>query len=1183
MVKGNWNISKKAEQLRMQNPFGDFDRDRVPNLLDCQPFNPNEHGWIGDTWKSIQQRVTTAVTPTYKRVTSYVKPYVAPIITTVPKVTQVVKKYTYDLPETSYEVAERRRKKRREAVKEIYETKDFAKIIPTRVIPKQIDLRAKAITPVLKRKVIKPIRAIGDVLGTAERAWEREIVSPVIGKYKAYKTWERERIGIPTVSVPQKEYVPPLRKPLKKTFGTVLGEERFARMEERYGKPPTGYEITPTTLKEAGERFTRLISEPTHTVIGGKKQEEIVKQEKATTEAYKKTEKLVKPEWVQPSGEILLPIKLTSKAIAAKDKIATLANIGKNKGWQKPDGNFVYSDTPEGREWAGKYESAINKQRSYVTSEGYYKKEYIEYTPAAQKYVDTYKSYESEQAKLEAMPKPHIARRLGMGFGTMLISVPGFVAFEAPRIAAETVIKPTAAPGKLVGFGKEMHEFAKEKPVEFAGSVAAMWTLGGFKGAPVKPKIQIAKLPKAKAISIGVETVKTPGLFKKGGYGEYYPGLTIGKGGIKRVSIGKPKVKGEIFGDKPIEITSPFEARLAVAAIPVEAAKIVESRAVLHYIVKAGVKPKELRPIIDETLKRHGLTKSTNTIINLLKKEKADLHGSIMQEAATRRFGITRRTPRDFDVKVADKKRFARNVIREINKAESREAVVLSKKGNIIIKKTEKKLFDIHAKEAPGEYGSILGEDYIGLGMKEEPYITTAEGLKTTTLLRQTTRKFTAAQTIAGRVREFPMGIGKTAEVFRGMKYTSKLKSKILKGHPKGDKSIISGGTDRLQFHHIVKTGKGEAGVLMTYKEHLAIETAMGRIGPAIGKDTLFYKLFRERPALTSKEIQNIIKYGKSKQVRNEINYILKEIKTREIGIEPFKIKGRIMPEHKGRVKDIADAYFNAKAMIAGDKLKGRLIAARQAEIHLDRWLDSWGKDVKVHVKDLYAKTLKKEGGEKAWLGSFEEIPISGSQSYKIVSQIRDVSYIPSAIPSSIITPSSLLTSRIPSRISIIPSAIPSKILPPSIMPSFAPSKVSKIGSELSSIMGISKAPPSKIVSKPIITPSKIPVSKTPTSVSISKVPSIPISKISISKTPPSKPVIYVPPSILIPPPPTIKRKVKKKKIPIRRIQLGAYKYGEKTPVAMPEEALGLLGVGTVEKGKYVYNPKDAAGFLSGE
>ena len=64
MIKGKRNNSKKAEKLRLQNPFGDFDKDGVINVNDCQPFNPDEHGVLGDIGKKY-------ISPVYQRIREY--------------------------------------------------------------------------------------------------------------------------------------------------------------------------------------------------------------------------------------------------------------------------------------------------------------------------------------------------------------------------------------------------------------------------------------------------------------------------------------------------------------------------------------------------------------------------------------------------------------------------------------------------------------------------------------------------------------------------------------------------------------------------------------------------------------------------------------------------------------------------------------------------------------------------------------------------------------------------------------------------------------------------------------------------------------------------------------------------------------------------------------------------------
>jgi hypothetical protein len=442
------------------------------------------------------------------------------------------------------------------------------------------------------------------------------------------------------------------------------------------------------------------------------------------------------------------------------------------------------------------------------------------------------------------------------GFYGMVPTSLEFVARDSDEFAAAVI------PGTIVS-AKGMYRHAKEEPLQFLGETVGQTalTLGAgkaIKAAPIRPAVGRAKLPHGEAVGIGIR-------MKKGAYVDYVPVITKGKGGIKPLSIGKPKIKGRVFSDIPTEIRTPLEVSIAKRAVPSEIAKITEGRAVRSYTVKSGVKPKKLTPVIDETLKQHGLSKSTKTVVKLLKEEKADLHGSVMQKAAGKQVGEMglKRIPRDFDVRVSNLD-FARKAVEQINKAEGKQVVVL--KGNkVLVKQSGKKLFDIHLKDDV-PYGGT-GEEFIGYGLKEEPYIRTAEGIRTTTLSRQATRKLTAAQEI----------------------------------------------------------------------------TAM------------------ERKLVT------------------------------ESGLH---VRGRIAPEHAGRIKDIADYYFAEKAGIAGLKLKHKSRSASAANVHLEKWLDSWGPEVKTYVHKLYKKDVNVKGGEKAWLGSYEKMPYpkSPSKSKKLVTQ---KSYIP--------------------------------------------------------------------------------------------------------------------------------------------------------------------------------------------
>lgn len=113
--RGKWDTSKKAQHIRATSPYGDFDMDGVLNAADCQPFNPYEHGFLGDAWSAVKQRI---VTPVYQQV---YKPYVAPqvqrVSAGVSAAGATAQRYAQRYkPTVSYEVAAARRRKVKEFV-----------------------------------------------------------------------------------------------------------------------------------------------------------------------------------------------------------------------------------------------------------------------------------------------------------------------------------------------------------------------------------------------------------------------------------------------------------------------------------------------------------------------------------------------------------------------------------------------------------------------------------------------------------------------------------------------------------------------------------------------------------------------------------------------------------------------------------------------------------------------------------------------------------------------------------------------------------------------------------------------------------------------------------------------------------------------------------------------------------
>lgn len=246
-------------------------------------------------------------------------------------------------------------------------------------------------------------------------------------------------------------------------------------------------------IKKGEEWSQRHITTPVYETIAGEKAVARREQQEKASESYKVAEGLVKPGWIQPSGELLLPTRLKSEVTEVKDTITNLDQFGRSRGWQKPDGSFEYPDTTEGKDWAKKYDTALDKQKKYLTSHGYYKQDFVEYVPEAQEYLDAYKTYEKEEGKTKKLPKPTPVRQFFGGVGEFAAGLPGFFVFSAPHIIAQTAIKPSAAPGKLVGFGKGFYEFGKTEPFRAAGSITAM-ALGG----------KAIKVAKAKTYNIPV-------------------------------------------------------------------------------------------------------------------------------------------------------------------------------------------------------------------------------------------------------------------------------------------------------------------------------------------------------------------------------------------------------------------------------------------------------------------------------------------------------------------------------------------------------------------------------------------------------------------------------------------------------------------------------------------------------
>jgi len=84
-----------------------------------------------------------------------------------------------------------------------------------------------------------------------------------------------------------------------------------------------------------------------------------------------------------------------------------------------------------------------------------------------------------------------------------------------------------------------------------------------------------------------------------------------------------------------------------------------------------------------------------------------------------------------------------------------------------------------------------------------------------------------SVENIQGNIIENPKVVN-----FKGRPLKTEHLNDIVQGLPKEKKSIISGETSDLEFHHITKgTGVKESGIILTKKEHIAITALQGQLG----------------------------------------------------------------------------------------------------------------------------------------------------------------------------------------------------------------------------------------------------------------------------------------------------------------------------------------------------------------
>jgi len=323
-----------------------------------------------------------------------------------------------------------------------------------------------------------------------------------------------------------------------------------------------------------------------------------------------------------------------------------------------------------------------------------------------------------------------------------------------------------------------------------------------------------------------------------------------GSGAFKPISLGMPKWRGEVLSMEAYTPQTPFERGIALEYMqrkaPFEIGKIEWGIKSQQIIKGVRAKPRELGDVIRDVVeKEHNLPEGVgDVVIRELKRAKARVYGSVMQEAIGRQLGVKAlpRTPRDIDVQVRNPAEFARRVAEAINKKAGREVVKVEGE-SVIVKATGEKLFDIHPigfGEVSAEGGILAREGgYLAYGFKTGKLVKTKEKIWTTTLSEQALRKLSGAVEL------------------------------------------------------------------------------------------------RAKP----------VKFG--------------------------EVRGYIAPAHAGRVKDIFDYFFAGKAIAERLRMLGKARKAVELEFRLNRWIESWGKDIAEKARKMWEEA-QKQGRVRVELGTFE-------------------------------------------------------------------------------------------------------------------------------------------------------------------------------------------------------------------
>ena len=310
------------------------------------------------------------------------------------------------------------------------------------------------------------------------------------------------------------------------------------------------------------------------------------------------------------------------------------------------------------------------------------------------------------------------------------------------------------------------------------GPSAGEWL---YEKAPIRPGFETYEMPSGgKATMFGIQSrrgspipemrsllARTTGLpDESGGLIRRVVGqIDIGTADIPLEKIiGPETLKGMEPGVMDIESTGPGATRIlekSVAGLEgggEETGKWSIGREIRAITSKSGVEVGAMRPQLVDIATEHNLPNEEKVAdamirvmkVDMAKGEQGYMYGSPIQRAAGETMGEPGlpRVGKDVDYMAMQEKAFQKEMVDAINDAAGKN--VVSAEGGKIKDLNGKTLFDIHQAKIAAEYGRSgplpgmsppIGDEYIALGIKAEPKVLTAEGMRTMSPSEQASRK----------------------------------------------------------------------------------------------------------------------------------------------------------------------------------------------------------------------------------------------------------------------------------------------------------------------------------------------------------------------------------------------------------------------------------------------------------